>query len=153
MDLLLETTRAAQGNAAGSITGGDVRTQVWGLLSGMYSEAGLADARRHERFAYPRLIFVTPADEAGCPAPVGSFVVAGRHISESGLGFFHPQSIPHREVIVSLDHADGTWKSFLLELRWCRFIRQGWYESGGRLLRVAPTPPSSVNWPLSPPGV
>lgn len=152
MSLLLESPRAAPEKTAALGPAGEVRAQVWSLLAGMYTSVRPNDARRHERFAYPRLIVVTPADEAGEPLPVGTCVAAGRHISEAGLGFYHAQQIPSREVIVSLDHLDGTWRSFLLELRWCRFIRQGWYESGGRLLRTAPTPADSVRWPRSTPG-
>ncbi len=120
-----------------------VRKQVSGLLAGMYGEAGSSDTRRSARFAFPRLVYVTPAEADGQPSRVGTFVAAGRHISDGGLGFFHPDPIPYREVIVSLEETPGEWRSFLMELRWCKFIRQGWYESGGRLLSTVPTP----DWP------
>ncbi|MGE0606454.1 MAG: hypothetical protein AB7O62_04945 [Pirellulales bacterium] len=126
-----------------------VRAQVQGLLAGLYGEASSAHARSGERFAFPRLVYVTPAEADGQPGRVGTFVAAGRRVSEQGLGFFHPDPIPYREVIVSLDETMGQWRSFLMELRWCKFIRESWYESGGRLLSTVPTPDFPRDWPGS----
>jgi hypothetical protein len=28
----------------------------------------------------------------------------------------------------------------LVDLKWCRFTRHGWYESGGRFLQIVPSP-------------
>ena len=44
-------------------------------------------------------------------------------------------------MLVSLDAADGRSISLAIDLTWCRFTRFGWYESGGRFLRVVRIPP------------
>ena len=43
-------------------------------------------------------------------------------------------------MIALLETAGGARLAFLIDLTWCRFKRQGWYESGGRFLQVAPLP-------------
>jgi hypothetical protein len=68
-------------------------------------------------------------------------VGAGKHLSPDGLGVFHPEPILQRLVIATFEPAaPAGWTSLLLELRWCRFIRHGWYESGGRFIGPASTP-------------
>jgi hypothetical protein len=39
-------------------------------------------------------------------------------------------------MIATVPRPDGGAARLLLELRWCRFIGPGVYESGGRFLRV-----------------
>jgi len=56
------------------------------------------------------------------------------------LGFYHPHPLPYRRMIVSLETGDGRWLSFLIDLTWCRFTKQGWYESGGRFLQPVDPP-------------
>ena len=67
-------------------------------------------------------------------------VAAGKQISETGLGFFHPAPLPFRRVIASLEQGPDQWVGFLMDLHWCRFTRYGWYESGGRFLQMIPSP-------------
>src|SRR5690606_35254030 len=67
-------------------------------------------------------------------------VIVGRDISERGLGFYHSQPISFRAGIVVCDLPDGGQTAFEIDITWCRFARHGWYESGRRLLRVAPPP-------------
>jgi hypothetical protein len=43
-------------------------------------------------------------------------------------------------MIVSLETRSGEWIAFLIDLRWCRFTKGGWYESGGRFLRTVISP-------------
>ena len=66
--------------------------------------------------------------------------MVGKHLSERGLGFYHPQPLPYRRMIVSLEGPRGDWFGFLIDLTWCRFTRQGWYESGGRFLESVASP-------------
>lgn len=117
----------------------EVRRQVWTLLSGLYPPARPVERRCEQRFAFPHLIYLTPAD-TGCVDVHESVVVIGKCLSEHGLGFFHQHPIAHRYVIASLEAHDGRWFAFLVDLRWCRFTHHGWYDSGGRLLQVVPSP-------------
>jgi hypothetical protein len=131
---------AMPAQSAGESSEGSMRAQLWGLLSSMYPDGGLPERRRQERFPYPRLVHLNPVAADGQTALGNGLVVAGKHISERGLGFYHPAPLPYRWVIASLEKGPDEWLSFLLDVSWCRFSRRGWYESGGRFLRA-------VAWP------
>ena len=59
--------------------------------------------------------------------------------SEHGMGFYHPKPLPYRRMIASVE-SGGRWIGFLVDLKWCRFTQQGWYESGGRYLQSVLSP-------------
>ncbi len=108
----------------------------------LYPKVTLVERRCETRYPFPFLIHITPADDTRAGE---SIVVVGKHVSERGLGFYHPKPLPYRRVIASLERtghppAGHGWYGFLLELRWCRFTRQGWYESGGRFLEAVTSP-------------
>src|SRR5271166_46791 len=118
----------------------EIRTQVWGLLSTLYSKVGGMERRREQRYPFPVLLHLTPVDEDGATLCGESVIVVGKHISERGLGFYHPKPLPYRRMIASVERPHDGWYAFLLDLRWCRFTRQGWYESGGRFLEAVTSP-------------
>jgi hypothetical protein len=118
----------------------DVRIQVWGLLTMLYPQHASMERRRGQRYPFPHLIQLTPVAHDGV-TPVGpSVVVAGKHISENGLGFYHPQPLPHRRMIATLDAGHSRQLSFLVDISWCRFTRLHWYESGGQFLQAVDPP-------------
>lgn len=113
-----------------------VRAHVRALLSMLYPEGRGAERRRDVRYPFPFLVSLTPLGPHGL-APVGpDLVVAGKHLSERGLGFFHPGPLPHRRVLVTVDGPAGRRLRCVMDVSWCRFTRVGWYESGGRFLEV-----------------
>jgi hypothetical protein len=113
---------------------GPIVGEIRSLLAAMYPQVR-EERRREQRFPYPRLVHLTPVAADGV-TPVGeTLVVAGKHLSQRGLGFYHPAPLAHRLAVVSLEKAPGEWLHVLLDVSWCRFRRQGWYESGGRFLR------------------
>ena len=114
--------------------------QVRGLLAGMFPPGTLLERRREQRFPFPRLLQLTPVSADGLQRLGPCVTAAGKQLSESGLSFFHPEPLPFRWVVVSLDKGDGRWIGFLLDVDWCRFTRQGWYESGGKFIRAVPLP-------------
>ncbi len=120
--------------------GDDVRTQVWGLLTALYPKHDLIERRRENRYAFPHLVKLTPVAADGVTPDGETIVVVGKHLSERGLGFYHPKPIPHRRMIASLEAPGGRWMGFLIDLNWCRFTKQGWYESGGRLIQSVLSP-------------
>jgi hypothetical protein len=122
----------------------DVRAQVWGLLSTLYPKNDLVERRREIRYPFPYLIHLTPVGDDGLTPSGGAIVVVGKHISERGLGFYHPQPLAYRRMIASLESGRGRWYAFLIDLSWCRFTRQGWYESGGRFLQAVSSPLESA---------
>ena len=119
----------------------ELLSQVWGLLSALHPKLEIGERRREMRYPFPQLIHLTPVGDDNLTPCGASLTVVGKHISQRGLGFYHPTPLPHRRMIASLE-CDHGWFSFLVDLNWCRFTRQGWYESGGRFLRaVAPPAP------------
>jgi hypothetical protein len=117
----------------------DVRSQVMVLMSALYSEREILEKRHENRYPFPYLIHLTPVAEDGITPEGKSIAVVGKHLSNRGLGFYHPKPVPYRRMIASLE-CNGHWLGFLIDIRWCRFTKQGWYESGGRFLQSVPSP-------------
>ena len=69
------------------------------------------------------------------------FTVVCKHISKGGIGFYYPEPMPYRYVVVTLP-AMGTEAPIhlLVDLTWCRFAQKGWYENGGLFVREAEEP-------------
>ncbi len=103
------------------------------------------DRRHDHREPFPYPIHVTPLSQEGCPLSDATIVVLGKHLSERGLDFYCEAPLPYRRVIVSWESGDGGWLALLLDLRWCRSTKYGWYENGGRFLRVVPSPLNSAD--------
>jgi len=120
----------------------ELRAQVWGLLTTMYPRNDLMERRRDNRYPFPCLVHLTPVGPDGVSPQGETVVVVGKHLSEKGLGFFHQQPLPHRRMIATLDSGHGHRMGFLIDLNWCRFTKDGWYESGGRFLQTV-LPPGS----------
>jgi hypothetical protein len=118
----------------------DVRTLVWSLLGTLYPKVSVMERRRDTRYPFPVLVHLTPVNDDGLTPRDENVVVVGKHISERGLSFFHPKPLPYRRMIVSLEGPRGGWFGFLIDLTWCRFTKQGWYESGGRFLDTVTSP-------------
>ena len=122
----------------------NVSQRVSLLLAALYPQGAIIDRRREQRYPYPHLVYLTPLAEDGVTPHGENIVVAGKQLSENGLGFFHQQPLPHRRMIVSLDQGRGQWLGLIIDLSWCRFTKFGWYESGGRLLEVVESPLSTA---------
>ncbi len=118
----------------------NVTQRVSSLLAVLYPQGAILDRRREPRFPYPHLVYLTPLAEDGISPQGSNIVVAGKQLSENGLGFFHQMPLPHRRMIASLDQGRGQWLGLVIDLSWCRFTKFGWYESGGRLLEVVDSP-------------
>lgn len=120
-----------------------VRSQVWNVLAAVYPSGRFVERRSEQRYPYPRLITLWPMETDGDVPSGPPMTVVGKHLSERGLGFFHPQPLANRLVIVSLEKGDGRAFCFLLDVHRCRFTRQGWYESGGRFVASVNPPKTS----------
>jgi len=116
----------------------NVTARVHELLLLMYPPGPPVERRMDRRFPYPELIRITPVGEDGSRFVEQSIVVAGKTLSERGVGFYHPQPLPNRRVIASFHAGDGRWVGLMVDLTWCRFTDKGWYESGGRFLEAVP---------------
>lgn len=94
------------------------------------------ERRKSPRVAIPVLIRVTPLDGL-TGNPVGPTMTAvGKDLGKKGIGFFHQAALPHRLVRIAFDAPGVQDLSVEVELSWCRFSNLGWYESGGKLLRM-----------------
>ena len=84
---------------------------------------------------------LTPVAPDGRTPLEPAVVVVGKHISEHGLGFYHPQPLAFRRVVADIP-VGRQLPSFhvLMDLSWCRFIRDGWYDGGGRFLEEVEMP-------------
>jgi hypothetical protein len=123
----------------------DIRAYVSELLLTTRQPACGAERRRDRRYPYPRLVRLTPVGPDG-HTPCGAvIVVAGKTLSEGGCSFYHPEPLSHRRMIAAFLVGGGRWKRFLIELPWCRFTTEGWYESGARFLQALPAeqPPTA----------
>lgn len=118
----------------------DIRTAVWGVLASLAPPRASRERRQDRRYPFAQLIRLTPLASDGRPLVDESLVVAGKHLSERGLGFFHPLPLAQRRVVASLEVPGGQRLHLLVDVNWCRFTRQGWYESGGRFLSLADDP-------------
>jgi hypothetical protein len=117
----------------------ELQGQVWGLLSSLYPKVDILERRRETRYPFPQLVYLTPVGDDG-HSPCGEgLTVVGKHLSQRGLGFYHTKPLPYRRMIASLESGNG-WVGFLIDLNWCRFTKQGWYESGGRFLQAVESP-------------
>ncbi len=114
------------------------------LLQGLQPDNVVTESRRREqRYPYPCLLRVIPwSDDDSFDASTSfaaceheSMTVVGRHLSLHGIGFFHQQPIADRLVLIELPDATSAMPlRVIVKLSRCRFAREGWYESGGRLI-------------------
>jgi len=118
----------------------ELRTRVHGILSAMYPQGSGVERRKEIRYPYPHLVYLSAVGTDGISPTRESIVVDGKHLAEHGLTFFHPEPIPHRRMIASLEAGRGRWLGVLVDLTWCRFTKLGWYESGGRFLQIVQSP-------------
>ena len=135
-----ETPRVAPAkDAATAEQKGDaaLRKAVRQFLNSLYPGTPFVERRREPRYPFPHLIQLLPAGRDGRPlANHDPIVVAGKHLSDRGLAFFHQMPLPYRRVIAVLDGREGRKFRVLLDLTWCRFTQLGWYEGGGRILQL-----------------
>jgi hypothetical protein len=117
-----------------------IETQVRLAICHAEPRRMVGERRREKRYAYPYPIYLTPIDRDGKTPLAETIVVVGKHLSEHGLDFYHREPLPFRRVIASLPCAEGQWAGLLMDLSWCRFSRYGWYDSGGRFLRLVTSP-------------
>lgn len=99
------------------------------------------DQRQQARVAAPYLFTMTPLEDLGRGRPgreTGQAIsVVGKDINRQGIGFYHESALTYRYVrLRSQDPKLGAFK-IDVQLNRCRFTKLGWYESGGRILRVS----------------
>ncbi len=126
----------------------EVERLVGVLLASWQPGAPHGNRRGSHRTPFDAPLMLTPVDESSGQPCGPACTVQGKNISRQGLSFVHDTPLPHRNVHLSLDLPDASRTTLLLRLNWCRFTREGVYESGGKFLRAIAaefTPPPNVN--------
>jgi hypothetical protein len=117
-----------------------IRAQVWSVLGAVYNQGEIVERRNDTRYPFPYLVYLTSVGEDGLSPAGEPIVVVGKTLSERGFGFYHRKPLADRRMVVSFEDAENRPISFLIDLTWCCFTRQGWYESGGRFLQAVASP-------------
>lgn len=109
------------------------RDTIRKLVASLSPSRSTVERRGDRRFPFPYLVRLAEVDDA---ADSEQITVIGKHLSESGLGFYHQEPLPYRSVRVWLGSPHGQEVQMLMDLSWCRFVGQGWYVSGGRFIEI-----------------
>lgn len=117
-----------------------IRRKVQQILQLFRPRPHAVDRRSDRREPFPYPIYITPLAEDGTAKTEETIVVLGKHLSERGLDFYYEAPLAYRRVIASWECSNGCWLAMVLDLRWCRSNRHGWYENGGRFLQVVDSP-------------
>ena len=114
---------------------------IHAFLANLLPHAFPNEPRRDMRYPYPFLFCLVPVGNDGTTPLPESITVVGKNVSNHGIGFYHREPTPHRRVIITLGNTPDNRLTVLTELLWCRFTRQGWYDSGGRFLEIVSQTP------------
>jgi hypothetical protein len=114
----------------------EVEALADGVVASWHSSLASLQSRRWHRAKFDKPLRVTPLDDqtelpAGIP-----LAVVGHDISLAGLSFIHSQPLAARKVAVVFQVDETTCESVLTILKWCRFRRDGLYQSGGQFVRT-----------------
>lgn len=112
-----------------------VADHVAKLLARLHPQIAL-ERRRDDRFPLPVLMCLVPLDEQHVRIEDEAVTVVGKNVSRRGISFFHEHPLAHRRVILELSDNELGHFIFEVDVTWCLFTKPGWYESGGRLVRV-----------------
>lgn len=106
------------------------------------------DRRTEHRQAFPCMFELTPLDPDDFSSIGDATPVIGKDISPGGVHFYHQKTLPYQYMLMSMIGPTalerGTTPKLIVKLRWCRFLRPGWYDSGGQFVRIATQPSDST---------
>ena len=112
----------------------ELQSLVGEVVASWHTSGPLLQQRYRHRVPLRRQLIIIPLDEQ-LETPCGSPLrVEGRDISLAGISFAHSLPLPHRKVALMLPHLHETAPSIVTQLTWCRFSRDGRYQSGGGFL-------------------
>lgn len=93
------------------------------------------ERRQQHRYDFNQTICLLPLDEQ-TEKPIGeALYVEACDISASGIGFSHEIPLPFKKVSITLMLPGGNMITAITRLLWCRFTREGRYQSGGQFVR------------------
>jgi hypothetical protein len=122
------------------------------LVGSVVAEWGDTDTvhlRQQHRTGFTDALVMTPFNSHAATPDGEPKLVTGRNLSLHGVSFAHDQPLPYRDVVLTFSLPGGEVESMMVRLTWCRFTRDGRYQSGGRLLRSVESPiGGDVDWQL-----
>lgn len=125
------TASPAPGSIAISNSKSSVIATIEQVLQIGREELAQSDGQRKtRRFPYTEYVevnYVDPNEENMTGLPIN---VKCRNLSLGGLGFFHTEPLPLRNVLIQLDPASEL-PPIAMKLLWCRCLTTDWYEIGG----------------------
>ncbi|MCA9150812.1 MAG: hypothetical protein KDA92_15985 [Planctomycetales bacterium] len=92
--------------------------------------------RSQNRVPFSKLISMLPLSNDDLQPSLEPIYVVGKHLAPLGLDFFHHEPIEERFAIVSLENGAEGYVQFLMKITWCRFLKPGWYDSGGKFIKI-----------------
>lgn len=114
----------------------EIEALAEGVVASWHSSLASLQSRRWHRAKYDKPLRVTPLDnQTELPAGI-PLAVVGHDISLAGLSFIHNQPLAARKVAIAFQFDGTTCESVLTLLKWCRFRRDGLYQSGGQFVRT-----------------
>jgi hypothetical protein len=96
----------------------------------------VADRRPGHRVPCDVAATLAPLDDRGRLTSAAGLDVRLTDVSEFGVGIVHRHPMPHRLVQLAFQTAAGQLVRLLVRLKWCRFKRADFYQSGGKIVRV-----------------
>ncbi len=97
----------------------------------------LAERQAAVRRPFPYLVRVTPWDPDRRITLGEPLSVVGKHLSHEGFGFYHTSPLPFRYVVAEFEIDQKPNRHGLVVcLIWCRFLRDQWYDSGGKFTQI-----------------
>lgn len=93
------------------------------------------EQRGADRYPCSRLVELTPYDPVAGEAVSETITIPSRNLSLNGLGFYHTEPLAARYGLVQLNPGSEQ-PELMMKLIWCRFLKPGWYDNGGRFMRV-----------------
>lgn len=119
----------------------DVDSVIRRVISGKQPLERRMERRLDARYAYPYPLTLTPIEAVLRGNWTSNIAAIGKHITVHGLDFYTTAPLAAKEVICQF-HLANVACSLVIELTWCRHNSQGWFENGGKFVRVWKAPAS-----------
>ena len=131
-----------------------VQNSIHQLLASWQHSTQLLQRRRWHRVKFDRQIELIPLDDVTEELTGDPRRVTGKDLSLHGVSFVHCQPLPFHKVALAFELPEGVSDLVIVKLGWCRFLRNGTYQSGGKFLRQLTGLPEKRDscWDSLPPG-
>lgn len=113
----------------------DVDSVIRRAIAGKQPITTRMERRSDTRYAFPYPITLLPVEDALRGDARSKISAIGKHITIHGIDFYSSKPIAAKEVVCQFHSGTGSY-ALVLELSWCRHNAQGWFENGGKFLRV-----------------